>query len=189
MRKYENTSFVRQQHAPEAVRIVAVIGGVDRVLIERNRIGKLVRYPVDGRSDSELRQGEAIFRIELGDGHRLQNDLSDLTVARAQPQHVIDEVELDLKIAVACRDNRGDEAARAHAQRHVPGVVEPRRQRQPRLADDLRPELQRGTGIRPRCIRQFRPRTQPGLYFVSASNSAMASLAMRKLSIAAGTPA
>ena len=43
-------------------------------------------------------------------------------------------------------------------ERHVPGMIEPGRERQPDLADDLRPQVQRRIGVAPRRGRQFRPR-------------------------------
>src|SRR5690242_19070838 len=41
----------------------------------------------------------------------------------------------------------------------VPGVIEPWRQRQTDLADDLRPQLECGAGVLPCRVGQFRPRS------------------------------
>src|SRR3954469_1101474 len=52
------------------------------------------------------------------------------------------EVKLDVEDVGAKRDCRGSKAARRHIKRHLPAVVEPWRQRQSHLADDLCPKVQ-----------------------------------------------
>ena len=68
-----------------------------------------------------------------------------------------DEVEMDFQNFVAGGNGRGAQSSRGDIERHLPAVIEPGRERQPDLTDDLRPELQRGRRVPPRGIRQFRP--------------------------------
>ena len=62
---------------------------------------------------------------------------------------MIDEVEFDLEISRTVRDRRGRQPARAHIDRHMPGMIEPGCAGEPDLADDLGPEVQRRTGVTP----------------------------------------
>src|SRR5512140_1881548 len=71
---------------------------------------------------------------------------------------MLDQVEVDLQHAAAGRvDRRSAEPMRIHVKRHLPAVIDPRCQRQPHLADDLRPQLKRGGRLAPRRITQWRP--------------------------------
>jgi hypothetical protein len=63
---------------------------------------------------------------------------------------MVDEIEFDLdQPAVADMHRRAAEAAGADVERHLPAVVEPGREREPQLADDLRPELQGRAAVAP----------------------------------------
>src|SRR5580704_7451690 len=70
---------------------------------------------------------------------------------------MIQKIELYLEIPGAIRNRRSRKPARGDIERHMPGMVEPGRERQPDLADDLGPQLQRRGGVAPRRGRQFRP--------------------------------
>ena len=133
----------RAEDAPEAVGIVAVVGRMHAILGERDRIGDFVRLAVDRDRDAEAGQRVQHVAVEFRDRHRLEHDLAEVAVAGAHPQHVIDEVEIDLEGARAVGDRRRGEPARGDVERHVPGMIEPGRAREPDLADDLRPQLQR----------------------------------------------
>ena len=56
--------------------------------------------------------------------------------------------------AFPCRHRTGGEAARGDVKRDGPPVVRKRREREPDLADDLGPQVQRGAGIGPGGIVQ-----------------------------------
>ena len=67
------------------------------------------------------------------------------------------KIEIDLERARAVRNRPGGQPARGDVERDVPGMIEPGRARQPDLADNLRPQLQRRGGVRPGGVRQFGP--------------------------------
>ena len=62
------------------------------------------------------------------------------------------------KVLPAMRDRRRRQAARRDVERHVPGVVHPRRLHEPHLAHDLRPQVERGAGVMPRVEGKCGPR-------------------------------
>ena len=64
------------------------------------------------------------------------------TVAGANAQCVVDEVEVDLKCLLVVVQPPGREAAQVDVQRGVPPVVARRRRCEPDLADDLAEEMQ-----------------------------------------------
>src|SRR5450432_142508 len=70
---------------------------------------------------------------------------------------MIDEVEVDLEAAHAVRNGRGRQSARGDVQCDMPGMIEPRRAREPDLADDLGAQMQRFVSVAPRRGRQLRP--------------------------------
>jgi len=70
---------------------------------------------------------------------------------------VVDKIELDLQRPRIRVNQRRGNAARRHFECHVPGMVQPWRQRKPRLADNLRPQLQRRARVLPRGIGKFGP--------------------------------
>src|SRR3569832_225878 len=69
----------------------------------------------------------------------------------------MNEIEIDLEHAGTVRHGSSREPPRRDVVRHVPGVIGPRRLREPYLADDLRPQVQRRIGILPVRERKFRP--------------------------------
>ena len=62
--------------------------------------------------DAELAQRHHHVGVEFRDRHRPQHELADMAVAGAQPQHVVDEIELDGESAAA---RRRSAACRARA--------------------------------------------------------------------------
>jgi len=70
---------------------------------------------------------------------------------------VVDEIEVNLEGAIAVWNRRGGQAMRRHVEHDMPGVIEPRRLREPDLANDLRPEVQRGVSVLPRRKGQVGP--------------------------------
>jgi hypothetical protein len=124
---------------------------------EGNGIGNLVRRAVDMRFDAEFQQRCKKLAVELRDTDGAQRNGARLPVAPPQRQNMIDEIEFDLEIAPTGGDQRRAQPARRDEQRDMPGMIDPWRQRQPRFAHDLRPQLQGRAGLRPRGIRQFGP--------------------------------
>ena len=146
-----------EQRAPEAVDRGRVIAGMSAVGIERQRIGDLARPTADADGDAELGEQLQHRGMKIGYRHRLQRQFAPVAAAGAQFELVRDEVEIDLERLAAERDRRGAEPARGDVQRHLPAVVEPRRQREADLADNLRPKLQRGRGVPPLGMIELRP--------------------------------
>jgi hypothetical protein len=146
-----------QQHAPEPLRILAVVGGVRAVVGERHGAGDLVRHLVDAHLNTELAQGHHHIGVEFRDRHRPQHELADMAVAGAKPQHVVDKIELNGESAAIRGNRRRAEPAGGDMEGDVPRVVEPRCQRQPHLADHLRPQMQRFAGVLPCGERQVGP--------------------------------
>src|SRR5262249_27479721 len=95
--------------------------------------------------------------VEFGHAHRLEYELTEMSLACSHPQHMVDEIEIDLKADASPRNWRGGQPARGHIERYMPRVIEPWCQCQPDLADHLRPQMQRIASILPRGIRQLRP--------------------------------
>src|SRR5262249_9810112 len=114
-----------QQHAPEALRINRIIGFVNRVAAEIDRVRNLTGEGVDLQPYAELAQHRHGSFVELGDGHRFQHELRRLAVAGGEGQAMLDEVEADLEHTLAVRNRRRGETARIHIKRHMPGMIEP----------------------------------------------------------------
>ena len=70
---------------------------------------------------------------------------------------MVDEVEVDLEDFAADMDRRRAQAARADVERHMPAVVQPRRQREADLADHLRPAMQGRARVAPGGIVEHGP--------------------------------
>jgi hypothetical protein len=61
------------------------------------------------------------------------------------------EIENDVEGSSAIRHRRRNEPARSSKERGIPPMIDERRERDAHLADDLRPKLQRVTGLAPRA--------------------------------------
>ena len=112
--------------------------------------------------DAEAAKSREEARLELGDrqpvyeGERLRP-----SVARADEQPVVEEVEVDLKGPGAARDGGGRQPAGGDVERDVPGVVDPRQPGEPDLAHDLGPPVQRRVRVLPPVQREGRPKPGP----------------------------
>ena len=60
------------EHAPEALRVVRIVGGVAAVCTETHRAGDLAWQLIDAHLDAELHQRLQRFGIEVGDALRPQ---------------------------------------------------------------------------------------------------------------------
>src|SRR5689334_21801187 len=92
---------------------------------------------------------------------------------------MVHEVEFDVEDAAAIRNRRGRESARTDVERGLPPVILMRAERQPDLADDLRPHVQRRTRRFPRLELQRGPierrRDHRAISAMSAAGSAIGS--------------
>src|SRR4029079_6674217 len=143
--------------APERLREITVVGRVNLILAEPDRVGNFVGKLVDADVDAEFGKRAHDVRIEIGHAARVEPDRLFAALAGRDAQHMVQTVEVGLEAAVAIRNRRRGQATRRYIENDVPGVVEPRGLHEPYFADDLRPELERGAGILPGCIWQFRP--------------------------------
>src|ERR1700743_2977846 len=87
--------------------------------------------------------------VEARDRMTGQRELPRLAVAGGNSQLVIDEIELDLEGSRTARNWRGRESPGRDIKRDVPRMVLPGRERQPYLANDLGPEMQRRISVTP----------------------------------------
>ena len=119
-----------------------VVRGVPFVLVERDRVGDLDRMRRDGDIHTPAPEPRHELAVEPRDRARLERHREGAGVAVGHRQSVVDEVEVDLE----SRSPYGigeSSGPRGHIERHMPPVVERRRQGQPDLADDLEPHMQR----------------------------------------------
>ena len=91
--------------------------------------------------DAERMQSRHELRIE--GGHRLWSELKNslLAVTNGDRQPVLEEVELDFKHQLFVGNGRCRQAHRVYVQGYFPPVIDSRAQRQPDLADNLRPHM------------------------------------------------
>ena len=146
-----------QQDAPETLRVFGVVGLVGVVLLEGNGLRDLNRHVPDVHRRVEFIERGLDLLVKRGDRHGLERYGAAAAIAGLQQQDVFDKVEVDLQHSRAVWHGRGGDAANGRVERHVPGMVDRRHEREPDLADDLHPELQGGAGIAPRGLGQSRP--------------------------------
>jgi hypothetical protein len=134
------------------------------ILVERRRVGQLVRLLDDVDVEVERAERREDLVVEVGDGHGPHRDGPDGALARRHDDAMVDEVEVDLEAPGTVRDRRRRETARGHVERHVPRVVDPRRPGEPDLPDDLRPAVERRVRILPVGQREDRPGVSVGCH-------------------------
>ena len=139
----------RQQDVPQALRLPGVVRGVNRILIERDGIRDFDRHLPDVYLDAQRAQRGHNFFIEIGGRTGSERDRRGLGIRRTNLQLVIDEVEFHFEMAVAIRHHRRIEPARTEIERHVPPMVDQRRQFEADLSHDLRPHVECGVGVLP----------------------------------------
>ena len=99
--------------------------------------------------DAQRAQRGHDFFIEIGGRTGRERDRRGLGIRRANHKLVIDEVEFHFEMAVAIRHHRRIEPARTEIERHVPPMVDQRRQFEADLSHDLRPHVECGVGVLP----------------------------------------
>src|SRR5262245_62657615 len=124
----------RKQNAQEAIDVFGIVRRMHGVLLERNAVRDLARHRHDGDIYAELAQRDHQVFVEFGDTHGPEHQLTEMSLACPHPQHVVDEIEIDLKAAAAPRNWRCRQPTRGHIKRHMPGVIEPGCQGEPDLA-------------------------------------------------------
>ncbi len=76
-----------------------------------------------------------------------------LAIAYLHVQAVVHKIEVDLEHAIVIGNRTGGEAAGSEVLRDVPGMIDPRRLREPYFSHDLATQLQARTGLAPLIIR------------------------------------
>ena len=158
MRKRAITSCAASSTRQKRLRVVGVVGRVHGVLIERHAVRDLAGHGVDGDGNAEFVRARSSRR------RRIRPPASACSISwRKCPSLVRSHSTWSRKSKSICEtaravgDRRGGQPARGHVERDVPGMIEPRRQRQADLAGDLRPQMQRRGGVLPRGIGQCGP--------------------------------
>src|SRR5205823_9014096 len=104
------------QRLPEAGYLPGIIGGMDAVFLERDRVGDLDRRRPEVRIQVQRAQPADEFGVEIGHRAGAEGNAVAPAVADIDAQAMIDEVETDLEGARAARDRRRRQAARGHVQ-------------------------------------------------------------------------
>src|SRR5690242_1723887 len=130
------------QRAPEAAGGLPIIGSLGTILGEGHRIRHFAGLRIEPAIDVKIAKRGHHRGVEIGNRAGFQRDQAFVTVARREPHAISQQIEIDLEKAIVYRDRRGRPAARGEVERHMPTMVEPRRQREPHLADDLAAQLQ-----------------------------------------------
>jgi hypothetical protein len=144
------------QNTPEAVGEIVVIGGMPMVGLEADRMLDFTGQGPDPHIETERAHSPHQLGMEIGDRPRLQGKGFLPAVIDADPQAMLDKVEIDLKGVRAVGDRRGGKTAAGDVERHLPPVIDHWRLRQADLADDLRPYVECGAGFVPACHWQTR---------------------------------
>ena len=147
------------QRAPAALRRGGVVGGVDACRRRRGS-GRPLRSARGWIATSMPRRRELGQR--RGDGSRPPTSAPARSRARrrstcAATRRWSTKSNSISSTLAADVDRRRAEPARADVERHVPAVVEPGRQREPDLADDLRPAMQGRAGLAPGGVVEHGP--------------------------------
>src|SRR6185437_9309413 len=101
-----------------AVRVLGIVGGVDGVLLEGNRVGYLARFAVNFQLNAQRRQPRHEAAVELGYRHRPERQLVHLAVAGRNYELVINKIELDFEGSFFKWNRRRGKAARTDVKRH-----------------------------------------------------------------------
>jgi len=146
------------ENLQEPMRRIRIIGCVDAIVREAESVGHLHGHRQDLHLDAERLQHRHVFVIEVGDGSGYERDRSNVSVARPRDQLVSGEVEADVEGAPIIWYGRCGQPTFGDVQHDLPPVVLHRGQRQPGLADDLRPAMERRLGGGPLIESEARPR-------------------------------
>jgi hypothetical protein len=96
-------------------------------------------------------------RMERGNRHRTKREICSPSIGGCSDNLMVDKVEAHLDAAPAIRYQSGGEASGTRVEDSVPGMVHPRRARQPIFADNLSVKLERRARIAPPLIGNIGP--------------------------------
>src|SRR6185312_16251287 len=112
---------------------------------------------IDHEELTQLAERYSHLDVERRNRHWPHCNLADISVAHAQPNDVLDEIELDLQTPAVTGHRRSRQPPSRHVKGDMPRMIEPWRQREPDLADNLRPQMQRVARVPPGRQGQLRP--------------------------------
>src|SRR4029077_6074647 len=117
----------------------------------------LVRDLIDADLNAKFRERAHDFGIEVRDRPRREADPFLRAIVAAHPEHMIDEIELELKVPHPIGNWRGAQAPDRDIERDMPGMIEPRSLGHADLADDLAPKVQGRIAVLPCLVRKLWP--------------------------------
>ena len=146
---------------PEPARIFRMVRGMNAILVKGNRVRDFHGHSPNLDVDSGRTKHPQKVLVKVRDRAGRERNGFDLAIVGLQHQLVVEEIEPQLKGEVRVRNRSGREAAGRNIERNVPPVVQPGGKREPNLADDLRPPVERGVSVLPGCKRERRPALRP----------------------------
>src|SRR5579885_505140 len=155
--KFLENAVACNQNPAESLDVFDIVRGVVVVLVERRPIVKLHGLGVDPNLDLQPTQRAPVFGVEIRHRPGKKADRSPGAGAGLYPELVVEEIDINAEASIRVRNRRSGETAGRDIERHVPPMILKRRQSQARLADDLRPQVQRVAGVFPGVERQRRP--------------------------------
>ena len=148
--------------APEPLCRLAIVGGVLAIALERNGVFDFRRHGPDPDVNIERMEALHDLGVEISDRARRQGEPFAPSVAHSQRQPVREKVEVDLHVPAPVRHRRRAQSAGGDVERDLPPVVHHGRQREPDLADHLRPQVQGRAGVLPLVEGELRPDIRSG---------------------------
>jgi hypothetical protein len=116
------------EREPESMRGVGVIARVNGVIGKGDGIRYFVRRLVDRDFDAHPFQKNGYTVIEVGDALRFERKRLELPIAVPRNKPMVVEIEFDVEDFVAEWDRRRGEPAGCHVERHLPAMIDPRRE-------------------------------------------------------------
>jgi len=106
-----------QEHPPEAVHSIRLIGRMHAVFGEPDRVRDFTWRLAEGHIDADTLQEPDCPFVEVRDRLRHERERSFAALAASRGQSMADEVELQLDDLITHRDRRGAQSARGHIER------------------------------------------------------------------------
>lgn len=113
------------ERTPKPVHRIGVVGPMNGVPLEWNRVRDFVWFAIDFSRNSEVVRQFAEALVEISHAHWLQYESSSRAVGGGADQAMIYEVEVELHAPTARRDQGCRQAAGRDIERRVPGMVYP----------------------------------------------------------------
>src|ERR1700690_1047110 len=112
-----------EQDAPEALDGHRIVGGVNAVLVEGNRIGDFDRRPPDFHFNTCRMNHVHDVSVKVGHRTRDEREGFERAIAGLKDELVAEKVEPELKRQIATGNAGGGESAGGDVERNVPPMV------------------------------------------------------------------